>query len=172
MALRAVRGQAPQLDPTAFVAEGAELSGAVQVGPQASIWYGAVLRGDIEPIQVGAESNVQDGCVVHTDPGYPCRIGRAVTVGHRAVLHGCVIEDGALIGMGAVVLNGAHVGPGALVAAGSLVPEGAEVPAGTVVMGAPARPVRPVRPAEAERMRQGVLHYQALAAAHRGAPTT
>lgn len=167
--MRAVGGRAPRVDPTAFVADGAEVDGDVEVGASASVWYGAVLRGDIAPIRVGAESNVQDGCVLHTDEGHPCVVGRRVTVGHRAVLHGCVVEDEALVGMGAQVLTGARVGRGALVAAGALVPEGAEVPAGAVAMGVPARIVRPVRAEEAERARRGVDHYVRLAALHREA---
>jgi carbonic anhydrase/acetyltransferase-like protein (isoleucine patch superfamily) len=169
MAVRAVGGRTPQVDPSAFVAPGAEVDGDVVLGARSSVWYGAVLRGDIAPIRVGAETSVQDGAVLHTDLGFPCEVGARVTVGHRAVLHGCTVEDEALIGMGAIVLNGARVGRGALVAAGALVPEGAVVPAGAVAMGVPARVVRAVRPEEAERMRQGVAHYVELAARHRAA---
>ena len=167
VSVREVDGRSPRVDPTAFVADGAEVCGAVEIGPSASVWYGAVLRGDIEAIRVGAESSVQDGCVLHTDAGWPCVVGRRVTVGHRAVLHGCVVEDGALVGMGAVVLSGARIGAGAVVAAGALVPEGGVVPAGALAMGVPARVVRAVRPEEAERVRRGVAHYVELAAAHR-----
>jgi carbonic anhydrase/acetyltransferase-like protein (isoleucine patch superfamily) len=169
MAVRAVGGRSPRVDASAFVAGSAEVDGEVELGPSASIWYGAVLRGDIAPIRVGEASNIQDGCILHTDEGHPCVVGRRVTVGHRAVLHGCTVEDEALVGMGAQVLTGARVGRGAVVAAGALVPEGAAIAPGMVAMGVPARVVRAVRPEEAERMRRGVDHYVQLAALHRAA---
>lgn len=169
MGVRTLGALVPRLAATAFVAEGAEVDGDVVLDEAVSVWYGAVLRGDIAAIRVGRATNVQDGCVLHTDGGQPCLVGRAVTVGHRAILHGCVVEDEALIGMGAVVLTGARVGRGALVAAGALVPEGMVVPAGMVAMGVPARVVRAVRAEEAERARHGVEHYLALTAVHRAA---
>lgn len=169
VAIRAVAGITPQVDAGAWVAESAEVDGDVGVGPDAGIWYMAVLRGDIAPIRIGARSNIQDGSILHTDVDRPCLIGREVTVGHGAVLHGCAVGDGALIGMRATILSGASVGPGALVAAGAVVGEGQVIPAGTVAMGVPARVVRPVRPGEAERMRRGVEHYIALAGLHRAA---
>jgi len=141
----------------------------VELGSEASVWYGAVLRGDLAPISVGARSNIQDGCILHTDAGRPCVVGRAVTVGHGAVLHGCTIEDGALIGMRATVLSGATVGRGAIVGAGALVTEGQTVPPGMVALGVPARAVRAVRPEELERARSGTEHYVHLAALHRAA---
>ncbi len=169
MALRSVDGHRPYLAPDAFVAASAELSGRVEVGPRASVWYGAVLRGDIEPIVIGAMANVQDGCVLHTDAGSPCRVGERVTVGHGAILHGCTVEPDALIGMRATVLSGAVIGAGAIVAAGALVTEGQRVPPGTLVVGVPARAARPVRPQEVERIARGVAHYQELAERHRPA---
>jgi carbonic anhydrase/acetyltransferase-like protein (isoleucine patch superfamily) len=117
------------------------------------------LRGDIEPIRVGSETNIQEGTVIHTDRGFPATIGDRVSIGHAAVLHGCTIEDDSLIGIGARVLNGARIGKGAVVAAGALVPEGMEVPPDTLVMGAPAKPRRPVSAEEQERFRNGVSGY-------------
>ena len=140
-----VNGLTPQVDETAFVADGAVLAGDVRLGPRSSVWFGCVLRSEIEPITIGAETNVQDLTVVHTDPGSPVVLGDRVSVGHRAVLHGCTIEDDVLIGMGAVVLNGARVGRGALVGAGAVVTQGTEVPAGAMALGVPAKVVQ--RPA-------------------------
>lgn len=154
------------MHPSAFVAPGARVVGAVEVGQHASIWYGATLRGDIEPIRIGSFSNIQDGVVVHTDKGLPCLVGNRVTVGHAAILHSCVVEDGAMVGMGAIVLSGAHVGSGAIVAAGALVVEGQVIPPATVAMGVPARVVRDVREAEAQRIQAGVDHYVELARVH------
>jgi carbonic anhydrase/acetyltransferase-like protein (isoleucine patch superfamily) len=166
MAVRRVGGRTPVVDPAAFVAGSAEVDGDVVLGRDVSVWYGAVLRGDIARIAVGAASNIQDGCILHTDREWPCTVGERVTVDHGAVLHGCRVEDDALIGMRAVVLNGATVGRGAIVAAGALVPEGHVVPPGTVVMGVPARAVRPVSPAEVERAAAGVRHYVELGRLH------
>lgn len=149
----------PQVDETAYVAQGAVLIGRVTVGPEASIWFNAVLRGDGESIGVGRGSNVQDGAVIHTDPGFPCTIGDRVTVGHNAILHGCSIADDATVGMGATVLNGARVGKGALVAANALVPEGMEIPERTLVAGVPARPRRELSDEEVARFRQGTEGY-------------
>ena len=166
MAIRGLDGRRPDVDPSAFVAASAEVNGEVRLGPDVTVWYGAVLRGDIAPIRVGAASNVQDGAILHTDHDCPCLIGERVTVGHGAILHGCVVGDDALIGMRATVLSGARIGTGAIVAAGSLVPEGAVVDPQTVVMGVPARPVRAVRPAERERAAAGIRHYVELGTVH------
>jgi carbonic anhydrase/acetyltransferase-like protein (isoleucine patch superfamily) len=117
------------------------------------------LRGDIEPIRVGSDTNIQDGTIIHTDQGFPAIIGDRVSVGHAAVLHGCTVEDDSLIGMGALVLTGARIGRGAVVAAAALVPEGMEVPPDTLVMGAPAKPRRPVSAEEKERFQKGVAGY-------------
>jgi carbonic anhydrase/acetyltransferase-like protein (isoleucine patch superfamily) len=167
-------GQAvPRIDPGAFVAPGAQLIGDVTVQAGASVWFNAVLRAEDAPITVGAGTSVQDGCVVHTDPGRPCRVGAGVTVGHGAVLHGCTVEDGAVVGMGATALNGSRVGRGAVLAAGGLLPEGHEVPDGMLAAGVPARVLRPVRPEEAARFRRGVAHYAAKTAAYlAGGPPT
>jgi carbonic anhydrase/acetyltransferase-like protein (isoleucine patch superfamily) len=133
---------APEVDDEAFVAPTAVVVGAVTMGPRASIWYGAVARADAETIEIGEGSNVQDGCTLHSDPGFPLVLGRHVTVGHRVVLHGAHVEDEVLIGMGSVVMNGARIGTGSIVAAGAVVTQGTQVPPGSVVAGIPARIVR------------------------------
>lgn len=140
----------PTIDPEAFIAEGAVIRGDVRIERNASIWYNAVLRGDVDSIAVGEGSNIQDGCVVHVDRGCPVRIGRNVTVGHGAIVHGCTIGDGTLVGMGAIILNGAVIGEGCIVGAGALVTQGKHIPAGTLVVGSPARTVRAVTPEERE----------------------
>lgn len=165
--LLAYDGHEPVLAPDAFVAEGATLVGAVTVGEEASVWFGAVVRADGAPIEVGASSNVQDGCVLHSDPGFPVAVGARVTIGHRAVVHGCTIEDDSLVGMGAVVLNGAVVGSGSLVAAGSVVLEGTVVPPGSLVAGVPGRVKREVTDAERERMQSGATSYVTRARRYR-----
>jgi len=155
----------PKVHPTAFIAPGAYVVGAVEVEEGASIWFAAVVRGDLERVAIGPGSNVQDGAVLHADPGFPCLLGARVTVGHRAVVHGAVVEEGALIGMGAVVLNGARIGKDAVVGAGAVVPPGMEVPEGMLALGVPARVVRPAEPpgnapryrALAERYRVGLF---------------
>lgn len=163
-------GHTPAVDPEAFVAPGATLVGAVTVGPDASVWYSSVVRADGAAITVGARSNVQDGCVLHSDPDFPVSVGEDVTIGHRAVVHGCTVGDGALIGMGAVLLNGVVVGEGSLVAAGSVLLEGTEVPPGSLVAGVPGRVKREVSDAERERMTSGTASYVARARRYRGAP--
>jgi carbonic anhydrase/acetyltransferase-like protein (isoleucine patch superfamily) len=133
--------------------------GDVSVGERSTIWPTATLRGDIEPITIGDETSVQEGSVLHTDKGFPLILGKRVTVGHAAVLHGCIIEDDVLIGIGSRVLNGAKIGKGAVVAAGALVPEGMIVEPDMVVMGSPAKPKRPVKPEEKERFAKGAAAY-------------
>ncbi len=135
-------GIAPDLHPDTWVAPDANLIGKVTLAAGASVWFGATLRGDNEPITVGAGSNVQENCVLHTDMGYPLTIGENCTIGHKAMLHGCTIGDGTLIGMGATVLNGAKIGAGCLIGAGALITEGKVIPDGSLVMGAPGRIVR------------------------------
>ena len=142
-----------------WVAETAVLVGQVVIKEDASVWFGAVARGDNEPILIGARANVQDGCVLHTDPGFPLTIGPEATIGHRVVLHGCTIGRGALIGMGAVVLNGARIGEESLVGAGALIPEGREIPPRSVVLGSPGKVVRQVTERDLAIMRGGVLTY-------------
>lgn len=134
-----VAGKTPQIDPTAFVADDAVLAGDVVLGERASVWFGCVVRSEVERITIGRESNIQDLTVMHTDPGSPLVVGDRVSVGHRAVLHGCTIEDDVLVGMGAVVLNGSVVGRGALIGAGAVITQGMRVPPGAVVVGVPAK---------------------------------
>ena len=133
---------APKIDEEAFVAPTAVVVGAVTLGSRTSIWYGAVARADEEVIVIGPDSNVQDGCTLHSDPGFPLTVGRGVTVGHRVVLHGARVDDDVLVGMGSVVMNGAHIGAGSIVAAGAVVTQNTEVPPGSVVAGIPAKVVR------------------------------
>jgi carbonic anhydrase/acetyltransferase-like protein (isoleucine patch superfamily) len=158
---------APQIDPTAWVAPGAVVLGDVTLGRESSIWYASVIRGDMAPIIIGAQSNLQDGTVVHVDEGVPCTVGSRVGVGHRAILHGCTIEDDCLIGMGSIVLNGAVVGRGSVVAAGAVVKEGFVVPPGSLVVGMPGRVVRQVDASLRERIEHTWQHYVAQAARHR-----
>jgi carbonic anhydrase/acetyltransferase-like protein (isoleucine patch superfamily) len=148
-------GDAYWIAPTAVVI------GKVKLEKNASVWWGSVLRGDNEPITVGEGSNVQDGCVLHADPGYPLIIGKGVTVGHMAMLHGCVIGDGSLIGIGAVILNGARIGVNCLIGAKALIPEGKEIPDNSLVMGAPGQIKREVTEEHIARMRHSAEHYVA-----------
>jgi carbonic anhydrase/acetyltransferase-like protein (isoleucine patch superfamily) len=157
--IRSFRGINPRIAASAYVDPGAHVIGDVEIGERASIWPGVVLRGDIEPIRVGVETNIQDGTIIHTDKGFPATLGDRVTVGHAAMLHGCTLEADCLIGIGARVLNGARIGRGAVVAAGALVPEGMEVAPHMLVMGMPAKPRRPVSEEEKERFQRGVGGY-------------
>lgn len=160
-------GIAPQIAPDAWVAPDAQLMGRIVLEAEASVWWGAVLRGDNEEIRVGRGSNVQDACVFHTDPGCPLTIGQDVTVGHKAILHGCTVHDGALIGMGAIILNNAVIGEGALIGAGALIPEGKEIPPGALVMGAPGKVVRMLDAAAIEGLRGSAARYRENAARFR-----
>ena len=162
-------GVEPEIDETVWVAPNAIVVGAVTLGRDASVWWGAVLRGDNERITVGAGSNVQDNAVLHTDMRYPLDIGMDVTVGHGAIVHGCSVGDGSLIGMGACVLNGARIGRGCIIGAKALVPEGKEIPDGSVVLGVPGRVTGPVRAEQIERAMSGARGYVANAQRFRGA---
>jgi carbonic anhydrase/acetyltransferase-like protein (isoleucine patch superfamily) len=155
------------IHPSAFIAPTASVLGDVTLEADSSVWYGAVLRGDMAPILIGAQSNLQDGSIVHVDEGMPCRVGRRVGVGHRVVLHGCIVEDECLIGMGSVVLNEARIGTGSVIAAGAVIPEGMQVPAGSLVMGVPGRIVRPVDAELIRRIGETWAHYVEQARAHR-----
>ena len=157
-----------RLDPTCFVHPLAVVLGDVTLGPRVSIWPTAVVRADGDSIAIGAESNVQDGAVLHTDPGLPMRIGARVAIGHRAIVHGATVEDDVLIGMGAIVLNGAHVGRGSLVAAGAVVREGQRIPAHSLVVGVPGRVLRETTEEERARIARTVAAYLGLQARHRG----
>ncbi|MFD8912116.1 gamma carbonic anhydrase family protein [Streptomyces sp. NPDC059575] len=162
-----IGGKEPKIDPDAFVAPMASVIGDVTLGAGASVWYGAVVRGDAERIAVGADANVQDNVTLHADPGFPLTVGERVSIGHNAVVHGATVEDDCLIGMGATVLNGAVIGAGSLVAAQALVPQGMVVPPGSLVAGVPAK----VKRALSEEERQGVTLngtlYVELAKTHR-----
>lgn len=159
----ALGGVAPQLDPGAWLAPTATVVGDVRLAARSSVWFGAVLRGDRETIDVGPASNVQDGCVLHADPGFGVRIGAGVTIGHRAVVHGCTVEDDVLVGMGAVVLNGARIGRESLVAAGAVVLEGTWVPPRSLVAGVPAKVRRALTDDEVAGVRRSAASYVALA---------
>lgn len=158
---------APRVDPSAFVHPRAFVCGDVQVGPRVSIWPFAAVRGDTAPITIGADSNVQDGTVIHVDHGVPCSIGSRVGIGHRAIVHGATVEDDCLIGMGAVLLNRVHVGTGSIVGAGAVCPEGFEIPPNSLVLGVPGRVVRQTTSGERERIRATVESYLALQEEHR-----
>ena len=163
----ALDGIAPQIDPDVWVAPGAQVMGRVVLGAGVGIWFGAVLRGDNEPIVVGEASNIQENCVLHTDMGYPLTIGRDCTIGHKAMLHGCTIGDGTLIGMGATVLNGAKIGKGCLIGACALITEGKEIPDGSLVMGSPGKVVRMLDDAARVRLLASAEGYRANAARFR-----
>ena len=155
------------IDASAFVAAGVVIRGDVVVGADSSIWFNAVVRGDTEKVRIGSRSNVQDACVIHSDPGYPCQIGDDVTIGHGAIVHGADVGDQTLIGMRAVVLNGARIGGGCIVAAGALVTERTEIPPDSLVMGSPAKVVRKVTEADLERIRRAARNYVRAAAEYR-----
>jgi carbonic anhydrase/acetyltransferase-like protein (isoleucine patch superfamily) len=161
------RGSLINIHPTAFIAPGAVVLGDVTLGAQASVWYGAVLRGDTAPIVVGQASNIQDGSIVHVDAGVPATVGARVGVGHGVILHGCTIDDECLIGMGSVILNGVRIGTGSVVAAGAVVPEGLQVPAGSLLVGVPARITRQVDEALRARVQATWAHYVREAERHR-----
>ncbi len=162
-------GVTPAVHETAWVAPSADLVGAVDLRAGSSVWYTAVLRADFDPIVLGERSNLQDGVVVHTDAGHPTSIGAGVSVGHRAVLHGCTIEDDCLVGMGSVVLNGAHIGAGSLIAAGAVVPEGAVIPPRSLVAGVPGKVRREIDDPGLARIRANAEVYVGLARRHREA---
>jgi carbonic anhydrase/acetyltransferase-like protein (isoleucine patch superfamily) len=162
-------GRTPSLDPTAFVAAGARVVGGVILSEGASVWYNAVLRADGDTITVGAGSNLQDNVSVHVDPGHPVVIGRDVSVGHNAVVHGCTIGDGSLIGMGAVVLSGAVIGDGCLIAGGAVVLEGAVIPPGSLVAGLPAKARRNLTDDERARILRNARVYREHASEHQDA---
>jgi carbonic anhydrase/acetyltransferase-like protein (isoleucine patch superfamily) len=159
----ALNDMAPRIHPTAWIAPNATLIGNVVVGANASVWFGAVLRGDNEEIAIGDGSNVQENCVLHTDMGYPLQVGANCTIGHKAMLHGCVIADGSLIGMGATLLNGARVGAGCLIGACALVTEGKVIPDGSLVMGSPGKVVRALDAEAQARLLVSASGYQANA---------
>ncbi len=166
MAVWELDGVAPEMpgDGSAWIAPDAHVIGRVTLGEQASVWFGAVIRGDNEPIAIGARTNIQEGAMLHSDPGAPLTVGAEVTVGHHAILHGCTVGDGSLIGMGATVLNRAVIGRHCIVGANALVTEGKAFPDFSLIVGAPAKAVRTLDPATAEQLRASAEHYVANAA--------
>jgi carbonic anhydrase/acetyltransferase-like protein (isoleucine patch superfamily) len=167
MALYRIGDDAPRLAERAWVAESATVVGRVSLAADASVWYGAVLRGDNEWIEIGARSNVQDGSVLHTDVGSPLTIGADVTIGHQVMLHGCTIGDNTLIGIQSIVMNGARIGRNSIVGAGALVTEGKEFPDNSLIVGSPAKAIRTLTDEQAAKLRMSAESYVANAARHR-----
>lgn len=159
MPLYALEERQPIVPDTAWIAPSADVIGEVVLGEQVGVWFGAVIRADNGAVQIGARTNIQDGAVLHSDPGSPLTIGADCTVGHRAILHGCTVGEGCLIGMGATLLNDAVIGDGSLVGAGALVTEGKVFPPGSLIVGAPARAVRALEPDQIERLRASAAGY-------------
>ena len=161
MAIYEFEGQAPEFPKDAhyFVADTAVLIGKVRIETDVSIWFGAVLRGDIEPIEIGEGSNVQDNAVCHTDAGFPLTIGKNCVIGHKVIVHGCTIEDGVLIGMGAVIMNGARVRKGCVVGAGAIITENKDFPEKSLIIGAPAKAVRTLTDAQIADLTSGAARY-------------
>src|SRR5258708_27491495 len=157
----------PQIDPTAYVSPHAVVIGAVRLAAHSSVWPTAVLRGDINFIEIGEGSNIQDGSIIHLADDLPTRVGKLVTVGHRAILHACTVEDECLIGMGATILDGAVIGKGSIIGAHALVTKSMQIPPGSLVMGMPAKVVRPLRPEEIADIRPWADHYIALGPLHK-----
>jgi carbonic anhydrase/acetyltransferase-like protein (isoleucine patch superfamily) len=159
MAIYSLDGKQPVVAESAWVADSAQVMGAVELAANASVWFGTVIRGDTETIRIGEGSNIQDGSVLHADIGKPLTVGKNVTVGHQVMLHGCTIGDESLIGIGAIVLNGAKIGKNCLVGAGSLVTEGKEFPDGSMIMGSPAKVVRELSPEQIEGLKTSAKNY-------------
>lgn len=167
MAIYQLGDRRPEIHPSAWVADSAQVIGNIHLAENASVWYGAVLRGDNDRISVGRNSNVQDGSVLHIDIGTPLTIGDDVTVGHQVVLHGCSIGDSTLVGIQSVILNGARIGRNSIVGAGSLVTEGKAFPDGVLIVGSPAKVVRELTPEQIARVQMSARHYVAQARLHR-----
>jgi carbonic anhydrase/acetyltransferase-like protein (isoleucine patch superfamily) len=169
-------GKRPIVDPSAFVAPGAVLIGDIEIGPEASIWYNCVLRGDVNRIRIGARTNIQDGTVIHVDSprpgneaGLPTIIGEDVLIGHLAMVHGCILHDRAFVGLGSIVMDGCEIESGGMLAAGAMLTPGKKIPAGQLWAGRPARFVRELSEADLAGQQEGVAHYVELAKAHRQA---
>jgi len=160
-----------QVHPTVWLAPGATVVGDVTIGEDSSVWFGAVVRGDSEAIRIGCRTNVQDGCILHADPGFPCLLGDDVTLGHGAIVHGAQVADNVMIGMRAVVMNGARIGANSIVGVGAVVTEGMQVPAGSLVLGLPAKIQRPLAPHEIERVAEAARHYVARSRDYRQGAT-
>ena len=170
-------GKAPRIDPQAFVAPGAQLIGNIEMGPEASVWYNCVLRGDMNLIRIGARTNIQDGTVIHVDParpggpeqGYPALIGEEVLIGHMAMVHGCTLHDRAFVGLGSIVMDGCTIEGDAMLAAGAMLTPGKRIPSGQLWAGRPAKYVRDLTADDIAGMRAGIVHYVELARRHREA---
>ncbi|WP_405180307.1 gamma carbonic anhydrase family protein [Nocardia sp. NBC_01377] len=162
-------GVAPTIDDSSWIAPTATVIGRVTLGAEVSVWYGAVLRADLEDITIGPATNIQDGCVLHADPGFPLTVGTGVSVGHNAILHGCTVGDNVLVGMGATVLNGAVIGEGSLIAANALIPEGARIPPGSLVAGVPGKVRRELSDDERDGLRLNSSVYVHNMVGHRDA---
>ena len=169
MAIYQLGDETPRIAASAWVADSATVIGRVSLAEGASVWYGAVLRGDNDWITIGRHSNVQDGSVLHTDMGCPLTLGEGVTIGHQVMLHGCTVGDGSLVGIQSVLLNGAKIGRNSIVGAGSLVTEGREFPDGALIVGSPAKVVRMLTPEQIERLAWSAAHYVDNAERHRAA---
>ena len=159
----------PEVPQTVFVADGVRLIGRIRIGDRSSIWFNAVLRGDNDRIVIGRETNIQDGAILHVDAGFPCIVGDRVTVGHRAILHGCSVAEGVVVGMGAILLNGAKIGREALIAAGAVVKEGQEIPERSLAVGIPAKIIRELNEDDIRRMEEGTRDYILKGEAYRKA---
>lgn len=155
------------VDPAAWLAPGVIILGDVTIGPRATIWFNAVIRGDAESIQIGADTNIQDGCILHADPGYPCILGDRVTVGHAAIVHGAKVEQDVMIGMRAVIMNGAVIGSGSLVGVGAVVPEGKIIPPNSLVLGVPGKIVRGTTDEDRNYIAHAAKHYVAAGVDYR-----
>ena len=173
MTILSYEGKTPRIDPSAFVAPGARLIGDIEIGPEASIWYNCVLRGDVNAIRIGARSNIQDGSVIHVDSprpgheaGFPTLIGEEVLIGHLAMVHGCILHDRAFVGLGAIVMDGCEIEGDAMLAAGAMLTPGRRIPSGQLWAGRPAKYVRDLDEGDVAGMRAGVAHYVALAKLH------
>jgi carbonic anhydrase/acetyltransferase-like protein (isoleucine patch superfamily) len=167
MAIYGLRDARPAISASAFVAPNATLIGRVTLGHRASVWFGAVLRADNEPIVIGAETSIQESAVLHADPGFPLQVGERVTVGHQAMLHGCTVGDGSLVGVQAVVLNGARIGKNCLVGAGAIVTEGKAFPDRSLILGAPAKVVRELTDDDMRKLAEGADDYVRKCATYR-----
>jgi carbonic anhydrase/acetyltransferase-like protein (isoleucine patch superfamily) len=166
---KSTRFQPDQVDPTAYIAPGAVVVGDVTIGPQSSVWFNAVIRGDVEAIRIGSRTNIQDLALLHADEGFPCTLGDRVTVGHSAIVHGARVDDDVMIGMRAVVMNGATIGAGSIVAVGAVVLEGTIIPPNSVAMGVPAQVKRPTDDRDRQRIAHAADHYVTAAARYASA---
>lgn len=156
----------PDVEIDCFIAETADIIGDVHIGNDSNVWYNAVIRGDVNTVRIGKNTNVQDGCMLHVSSNYPLNIGKDVTIGHKAIVHGCKIEDNVLIGMGSIILDGAHIGENTIIGAGSLVPPGKEIPSGVLALGSPVKVVRNLTPEEIESIKESAVKYVDLSKKH------